>query len=66
MADGKEEGEGEKEFHECKVGGKIGGVIWQNFALEDGNSEAGVEDVLTFPSMWELGGSGVGGIVKRG
>ena len=36
MADGKEEGEGEKEFHECKVGEKIRRVIWQTFDPEDG------------------------------
>jgi hypothetical protein len=29
MTDGKEEGEGEKEFHKFKVGEKIRGVIWQ-------------------------------------
>jgi len=36
MADGKEEGEGEKEFHKCKVGRKTGGVIWQTFDPEEG------------------------------
>ena len=34
MGNGKEEGEGEKEFHKCKVGEKIGGVIWQTFDPE--------------------------------
>jgi hypothetical protein len=55
MADGKEEGEGEKEFHKCKVGEKIRRVIWQTFTLEDGSGEAGVDDVLTFPRRWEWG-----------
>ena len=36
MADGKKEGENEKGFHECKVGEKIGGVIWQTFDPEEG------------------------------
>jgi len=52
MADGKEEGEGEKEFHKCKVGEKIRGVIWQTFGPE-GSGEAVVGDVPTFPRMWE-------------
>ena len=29
MGDGKDEGEGEKEFHKSMVGEKIRGVIWQ-------------------------------------
>lgn len=36
MAEGKEEGEGEKELHKCKLGEKIGGVIWQTFDPEEG------------------------------
>lgn len=52
MADGKEEDEGEKEFHECKVGEKIRGVICQTFDPE-GGGETGVEDVPTFPRTWE-------------
>jgi hypothetical protein len=52
MTDGNEEGEGEKELHKCKVGEKIGGVIWQTLDPE-GGGEAGVEDIPTFPRMWE-------------
>ena len=52
MADGKEEGEGEKKFHKCKVGGKTGGVIWQTFGPEV-SGEAGVESVPPFPKAWE-------------
>jgi len=37
MADGKEEGEGEKEFHKRKVGEKMRGVIWQTFGPEEGS-----------------------------
>ena len=55
MANGKEEGEGEKDFHKCKVEEKAGGVIWQTFTLEDGSGEAGVDDVLTFLRRWEWG-----------
>jgi hypothetical protein len=52
MGNGKEEGEGEKEFHECTVGRKIGGVIWQTFAPRVGERlralAAGVvEDLFT-------------------
>ena len=53
MADGKEEGEGEKELHKCKVGEKIRRVIWQTFDPDGGGSKAGMEDVPTFPRMWE-------------
>ena len=67
MTDGKEEGEGEKEFHKCKVGRKTGRVIWQTFEPEGG--EAGVEG--TFLHSQERGneegvGSGERGIVGRG
>ena len=71
MADWKEEGEGEKEFHKCKVGEKIGGVIWQTFDPDGG----GVKRVWrTFLHSQECGNeegaewSGAGGerIVARG